>query len=772
MDPGIEKMMELVKRKRMSARMPPLGEVSTAVKSFLIHRERKKQPMTDNQAELVFQSLEYYWSQKPPEEEQPSEPDHALVRKLLNNGAAILGRTEKVTSAHCDLARLLYDHSMQIRGLGYKTGRNLVAYVKMLSLSGSTDKAAALVKHWETAIEDAKGGKSRKLQDAEEAVDISESDDQGNSLESCLGPAWKMILQGFVLEDNAAQVEQTLAALETRGLVGSLGITTIMIDYSVKRNSAKMVRQWWREHYKLLGQKFLRGNAEIDESSNAQMLNHVLRWCLATSELDLGHQIVRDVMTTAPPKSFWDPIFVWAAGTRKGVDEIGRMIDVMEKTNESIQDPQQWRKADIETINALVKFAVDQQDPYMAERFIALGQARNIQPDTQTFALQMDYRLGVGDVDGALIAYKALVEHRGKQVTEEDLTQDVPTINRLVVALCGTQRHDFDTIMNVTMDLADRKAEFQASTISALTLLHLGRDEHEDATDLLNTHAFHLSSTDRATVRNAVVDFELDSKTPLHRSWRTYNILRDVFDEIDREQRTRLMTSFFTRGRADMGVQVFQHMRSHSRADTIPTAETYVSAFMGLARVRELEHVEVVHNLLKLDFNVRSNTYIRNALIIAYTACDRGRKGLTFWDEIVQSKEGPNYNSIHIALRACERSPFGDLEATKLWTLLRKRNVELDQALWASYAGALVGNGDTDTAIQTIEEADEKGELAVDAFVLGSMFNGTAGSVKQNDIEAWAKERYAEEWAMLMKTEQETAPNGGLAFKIDRRVSP
>ncbi|KAK3064936.1 hypothetical protein LTR53_018334, partial [Teratosphaeriaceae sp. CCFEE 6253] len=273
--------------------------------------------------------------------------------------------------------------------------------------------------------------------------------------------------------------------------------------------------------------------------------------------------------------------------------------------------------------------------------------------------------------------------------------EDVPVVNALIIALCSSGRHDFDTVMNVAADLSDRRARFEPTTVATLSLLHLDRDELHDVIDLLHTHAYHYSSTERATVREMLVAHCLDPKTPVARSWDAYAIIRDVFDELSRGPRTQLMTNFFTHDRPDMAVHVFNHMRSHSREDTMPTVDTYVTAFMGAAARHDLESLEVLHNQLKLDFNITLTTHLRNALIIAYTSCGSPRRALSFWDDIVASREGPSYKSVQIALRACERSPFGDLKAQEIWGRLRRMRVDLDPAMWASYVAALAGNGDT-----------------------------------------------------------------------------
>lgn len=764
LDPGIEKMMELAKRQRMRARMPKIEDVSAALRQFFAAKEKQQQPMTDTQAQLVLLSLRHLLSTVDMSTDENASRVHDLDGATLATAARVVFRTQTVAEAHRDLAQVIYQRLSLLNDANRSFG--LKAYVAMLCLVGSTARAHELVIQAEQ--EAGVGSETTGPHDLpfpDELADAEAPQRPTNSPCShfLLRDMWRTVLEGYVKEKNDPLVKDTLAHLESRGYDGSRRVCATMIGHSLGRNDVDAMKHWWRRFRELTYSE-----SYSNEAKDGELLQNILRWCLAKPELQTGHDIVKEAMTNNPSKPVWDAIFVWAAGTGKGVDEINRMIGIMEKMNEAISDERAWRLPDNGTINGLVDFAVSVRDPYMAERFITLGRERDIEPDARTFALQMDYRLTVGDVDGALIAYKALAEHRDTKYSEDIFTDDEIIINRLIVAMCRNQRHDFETIMNVTMDLADRKTRFDSETVSELALLHLRRDEHDDATDLLNTHAFQFSSGERAQVREAIINFALSPETPTSRAWDSYGIINEVFDETAREQRTQLMISFFERERADMGVRIFQQMRMHSRSDTIPTDDTYKSALISLAKLRDLESVEIIHNLLKLDFNITLTTYLRNALIIAYTACDRGRKALGFWDEIVASKEGPSYNSIHVALRACEKSPFGDIRAKELWDLLRRRNVELDQSLWASYGAALAGNGDVDTAITTIEDAEANGEVEVDAFLLGSIFAGAAGQVKQLEVELWAKENYPSPWAELEKLGVDTDVNEMRTFKIDR----
>ena len=67
------------------------------------------------------------------------------------------------------------------------------------------------------------------------------------------------------------------------------------------------------------------------------------------------------------------------------------------------------------------------------------------------------------------------------------------------------------------------------------------------------------------------------------------------------------------------------------------TSLALFAAFMGTARLKDLESLEVVHNQLKLDYNLDVTTTVRNSLILSYTTCEMPRRALDFWDEIVKA---------------------------------------------------------------------------------------------------------------------------------------
>lgn len=780
MDPGIDKMMELEKKQRMRARLPPREDVVKAIQDFV--RAKKAQraqraqkalkpvPLEDTHATLLLNSMRFLKEDGGDKDAVKPVPAWLSTKTLLLAAKTLHQQPTKTTQAHVELAQILCEGLAQTSQFPALYG--LRRYCEMLCSAGHCSQARRMLIEHENATKGLEhrsivgtGEKDVEIDADADAATFEESDAPHPGPDTGIVQTWCAILRGFANQNDMTEVMRTLAMMRDRHIESLRLVPRIMLYFAIDRGDILQVQAWWREYWH--GLTLLKPNdPTFSPHATQEAIAKLLNWCVGSDHLPFGHEVVREVTQTNPPKPLWDAIFAWAAGTGKGADEISRMIDVMERANQNITDRNAWRVADVETINHLIEFAISKDDPYMAERFIALGRERNIQPDARTYVLQIDYRLSVNDVDGALIAYKHL------QSVDVPSNDDVSAVNRLIVALCTSKRHDFDTIMNVAADLSDRQARFEALTVATLSIAHLSRDELHDTIDLLKTHAFHYGSAERASILNAIASFCLDPATPTSRAWDSYIIIRSVFDEMAREQRTEIMTSFFKRDRPDMAVHIFNHMRAHSRADTFPTTDTYVTAFLGSARLRDLESLEIIHNQLKLDYNINLSTYIRNALIIAYTKCGKPRKGLGFWDDIVASKEGPSYNSIRIAFRACERSPFGDLKAKEIWEKLGKMQIELDSTLWASYIAALAGNGNVRTAVGALEAAEGKGELEVDHFVLGSLYTAAPGHVKQSEVEAWAKDRYPQVWAELEKVGQDVWENGDKSFKIDRSVTP
>lgn len=668
MDPGMEKMMELAKMQRLNARLPSPEDVSRALNHFSLNGFKTNSVIEDTQAQYLLRATEYL-------QQQPNVMDlisASDVKRLLT--MMFYPRAPRApSSAHQQLALRLENISHQRIIAQGKPARVIYEAVAALCSTGASVIARDIV-----------------LDRYEGMTGVNYGDIQ-----------WTVILRGLDQEGNEAEILRTLDLMREHHVPFNSGVSMVMASFYANRGDSKSASDWYARV------KDVPLDSDLSPEKLEAIYERLLKICLKTNQFDLGQSVIRDITIAGPSKFQWDLIFEWAAGTGKGVDEIDRMMGVMERANRISTH----KRPDIITINRLVEFAISRKDSYMAERFIELGKKRNIQPNAKTLVLQMDYRLSVNDVDGALTAYKYL--------QSQDLSdnQDTPAVNRLISAMCTSGRQDFDTIMSVAADLSDRNARFEPATVCALAVLHLSRDELHDVVDLLNTHVFRYAIEEKTAVRDTFINYCVNRSTTTTRAWEAYPIFRQTFDEAPREQRTLIMDDFFHRRRADMAVHVFNDMRTHTREDTIPTVETYVSCFAGIARLKDIESLEVVHNQLKLDYSIEPTTHLLNSLIVAYTACEAPRRALTFWDEIVSSREGPTLSSIHLAFRACEVSPWGDQKAHEIWARLERTQMDLDQPLWASYAAGLVGNGDVKGAVGTMEKAHEEGRVEIDAFL-------------------------------------------------------
>jgi hypothetical protein len=671
MAPGLEKMMEYSKMERLSARLPPPADVLKAVTEYFLHRaDSRGRNVPDYQAEHLLRCLKYL--------------DQTLGLSTLNSDVfrpwlfVFDHRLHKDSTLHREIVQRLY-HALRQNRLQnniFLSQKDLFVYVKAMCATGGTAIAR------DDFIEYNKTH-AHKVRNYEPIL------------------VWDLIIKGFARERNEQELLRTLKHIDDYHVQGSRqsALETVTRFYTVEENIEKATI-WYNK---------LKDHV-VDVQPFQRLQRKLLEWAMRTSNMKLGQLLIRDMTAGTPTKNQWEMILEWAVASGKGADEIDRMIGVMERANQSLPK-EEWRIPDTPMLNKLVKVAVDRKDPYLAERLIVVGRARNIRPDALTLIYQMQYRLAVKDVDGALTVYKHLQSH------DLSKNEDISVVNELIQTMCASGRQDFDSIMNVAADLSDRQARFDPETVSALSVLHLSRDEVHDVIDLLNTHVYNYDMAGRASVQSTLIDYCLRPTTTTAQAWDTYIIVKQVFDDTVREQRVKIMNEFFRRQRPDMAVHVFNHMRAHTRQDTVPTVDTYVACLSGIGKAKDEESLEVVYNQLKLDFNIEPNTLLYNALMKAYTSCESPRTALGFWDDIATSREGPNMNSIHLALRACEDAPWGDEKARKIWTKLSRAGIELDQDLWASYAAALVGNGNIDSAINSLEKAHVEQGLDMDTLV-------------------------------------------------------
>jgi hypothetical protein len=680
---GLDKMGEVLYTLENSLRPPKPAEVADAVKDFFAQR---KGTFEDFHIANAYHSLKYL--QEHPREDGQAWFSKKELGKIFDKLLLPEKRPGVGGKAHVLFGRAVLDEISRIEQKEQQEGDKEVrkrAVPLDLDLKSNEIKLLSLFGH-ATHARDIAEDVFRYNPDATKAMRLN------------VLAAWRVVVRGIIREDKLDEILKTMDTLRDLSIPLSMHMQNYIVQFFAKRKDLENAKLWYSQP---VVTKSGTSGQPLGSTSAA-----LLKACALEGDLTFGQQVINSMLKSETlSKASWDATFVWSAAIGKGADEIDRMMDVLIRRNDEarLKNPDvDVIRPDITTINALVELCISKQDPYSAERFIALGEKRGIVPDEATYTMQMQYRISVGDLDGARAAYFNL------QGSFSGAEPSVQVINQLIQALCISKQHHFDELMAMVDDLHERKANFAPETVATLTLLHLRRGEIHDAMDLLQVHAHQYSPAQRKIIQKALSVFILDGETSTADAWDGYQILRNVINETPREDRIPIMKEFFSRNRSDMACHVFFHMRNHVSPSHSADRDVYVAAFTGFARCADAESLELAHNQLKLDLNVDMDTKLRNSLMLAYAATGENRKALLFWKEICESKEGPSYNSIAIAFRSCEGMHFGSEHAKSIWRRLKEQDVEIDKTIWTAYMSAIARNHNHDEAKALIETVEEE----------------------------------------------------------------
>ncbi|KAL9103302.1 MAG: hypothetical protein Q9163_001644 [Psora crenata] len=709
-EPGYNVLLELDERLRMGIRPPPAEEVAEAFKKYVKYKKWKSRWLEEVQVEQMKTAFLYLEAEQARGswEVGLSPEDVATTFTALRHAPPLGYRSQ----AHVALSKLLFE--------GFQNTKGEAHAAKPVSEEQDTQFKNIFMAHIEVLSH---------YGNALQARDLVEQNWSSNLKDATKSP-WLVVIKGMIREGQGEEVEKTITSMQKHNVPFDAKLRDqIVIFYTRDKEDLAMTKHWY--YHPVAGSQLLSNQPTVV----------ALQLCIRKNEFEWGDKIFKSLLERSPDdKASWDMILCWAAAKGRGVDEVERMMEVNIKRNKDRPN----LHPNMATFNGLADLANSKNDPYTAERYIALGEKRGFQPDANTYLLQLDYRIKVNDLAGAMVAYGAL---QGEDLSNVDY---IPHVNRFICALCALRSQDYDTIMSLVEDLTERKAAFFPETVAALSKLHLQRNEMDDLADLLNTHIFHFGLSDRETTRSVLMRYILNPLTLECRAWETYNILHSMFSETNTESRVELMQSFFARGRPDMATHVFGHMRQAKMKSQRPTTDTYATCLEGIAKAGDVESLETVHNMMKLDSEIEPNTKLYNALMLAYAGCEDPKRALEFWDDIMHSREGPTYGSIQIALKACEKAPFGDRVARAIWHRLKKSEIEVTKEIYAAYIGALAGQGLFDECVRLCEGAEKEG-ARVDALTLGSFYNAIPGNTRKQKVKQWAWEAYPRVYEELMK---------------------
>lgn len=507
---------------------------------------------------------------------------------------------------------------------------------------------------------------------------------------------WKILAVGYLAEDNEAGLHNALEHLNNDNKLSKL----LPLKLYAKRNDVEATKRCFTEL-----------TSNLDSSLSAEAFQIVLDFSGRNGEQEWCNAVFGQLIDSWTPrlsKGHWDVLILWAARNMgKSVEDLEHMMSVVDGLKHSGEPI----KLDIKTINLLVDHATKKQDPYLAERYIALGLKRGIHPDAKTWMLQLEYRTAIGDLSGAYQAYNSL---QSEEILEGE---DAPILNTYLRALCQSVGPTIDRVTLIVTNFAERNLHLEIDSVIEVAKVYIANARFDDVVIMLQAHISEFDSPQRARAIPVFVQHILDPKTTAENAWSSYNILRSFFSEVDLPTRTTLMASFFERKRSDMAVHIFGHCRAHDLANYRPNIDTYITALEGIADCVESEQLRVLHNMLKLDVNIEPSTRLNNALMLAYTAVARPERAFQFWDDITNSEEGPTYESLEIVFWTCGKRTGGDEDADKIWTQLHKLEVDITKRVYAQYLGCLAGNARLSDVSRYIHALNE-GALGRCAFGL------------------------------------------------------
>ncbi|KAL8721298.1 MAG: hypothetical protein Q9225_002002, partial [Loekoesia sp. 1 TL-2023] len=672
-DPGYKEMLELSQALAKHERPPPRSSLAKAFTSFVIDRHlRQSLSVDDSQIGSLLMTFRYLRDTQTDEEGLGlSTEDMVNTMELLKVSKS--KEPEELVN-HIALARTLYEEVDRLGDMaGEDKDKALNSLIKILALKRKPEEARELLqKYWD---------------DDPRVIEVSQ---------------WKNVLVGFALVGDQEQMVSTIVMMEKHGIPFDSQVHQAIIAYYTRTSKDVEMTKKWYEFGVAMG---------LEPTRRTDL--GVLRLCVYNNELVWGEPILRSLLdhklqkTPNDIKVSWMLILQWAAAKGKRFEEIDRLLNLLVQKS---QEKGLHVRPDIDMINPLIRLATFKNDAYAAERYLALGLKRGLQPDHKTRLLQFEYRINSGDLDGAKAAYDELKDK------EYEMFDNLAPLDRLLVALCNQKPIRHDMVMELIEDCNERNIRLGPDAVAALSLLHLQRGELDNLVDLLNTHAYRFSPKQRAIIRNVFVEYCLDRSMLTAKIWDAYNILRRTFPELDLETRTKIMSEFFERGRSDMATHVFGHTRHLDMPNMRPTIDTYVLCFEGIGNAADAESLVLVYNMLKIDNTLEPDTKLYNSLMLAYMGCGASGASLLFWDDIMHSREGPTYNSIQIALRACESAFEGERQARDIWSRLKRFEIRVTREIYAAYVGALAGSSLFDECVELINNAEKEAGYAPDVL--------------------------------------------------------
>ncbi len=725
---ALTRLIDLVNAKRKQSRPPSHEQVVDAFRFLFSTRVQRSQSLTRTEAYLANETLHYLRSK-----DRVLNETHAAsltTRDLQNVLVALAAPAARETfqNDYQALAAAVFDVLREHPELSPLNSSETFdadevlriqffeSYVTVLARTGASLDALALL--------------------------------QGDAVRSQAMSLWVTVLKGLIYDGRMLDFWNALAELQHRSGPLDPSAHEELCTFLAERDDIEDTV------------RFFKVGIAHGTPPTTNCLAAVLAFAVRNGKLDLATEAASQLRTRTDLGDKVGALLVYYATINPSITNIRARINELIENDVDV--------INMAAINTLIKHAYSKRDPGLAQNCIEVARSLGLRPDASTWLLRLDFELTRTNVDSAAEAFDAL--------SLEDIPKDrsdVPILNRYICMLSCLEKPNHEYVMRIVDSILETGAALEPETVAGLCRIFLRRDDLDEASGLLRYRIEAFPGADRARVGAVFEDFILDPKVQDQRAWNAYDLLRHALPETPVEHRIGIMQSFFDRNRPDLACLVFGHMRQREELEARPTAEAYAKCYRGIAKCKDLDGLQMVYNMLKMDVCVDPNTKIHNALMQAYTACRSPFSSIIdhFW-HVLDSREGPTLSSFALALQACETwIPQGSQEARRIMALMQSWNLVITKEIYDCYIGALAGQSEFESTVQLIDHMEEDTGLTPDVVTLGTFYNAIPYQFRKDAVEKWATEAYPVLWNELLSFGDDIDEEWEIRyFRMDRTV--
>ncbi|KAM3514345.1 hypothetical protein MY11210_002020 [Beauveria gryllotalpidicola] len=726
-EPGWMHIMVWRSRMLDNLRPQPRRELMEAWRRLMQAKLKSRVPLNSTQALQCRRLLEYLSDQRISLQEdfnvKPlTAADLAMARQVL-----LEIEPSETTQHHVDFARALYkawmdsDFARKPRAVELQWTH----LVRALSLyGGGVEAKEMLYEKWDMS---------------EYAVFLTGDDSLLN-----------VVARALAREGKEAELLELAKHAQERGIAFDANLQSVIVQFFAGRDRIEETKAWFA---KPVAQKQCHPDTYRAVASFARR-NQLQEWAMPFF-MELGE--------STPKRRHWDALLQSILLMGRSLSQVGTMMDHMVDRSGDI-------KPTIHTINGLLDVAVELKDYQLGQDVLQLGDDKGIKVNGESYMHMLRLCLEAKDFDRAQHAYEQVIylEPWASDSNSDLQLQFGRLVNHYLDTLAKQKPPSFSLILSILHTVEELGFRLEPATVSTLCLRFLENDQHFEVMDILSINTFLFSEAEREVVQSAFIQFCLDPKTSTARAWGGYQLLQQFFEDTSFERRTQLMEAFFARKRPDMAAYVFGHMRQHRSKSLHPRMETYMACLSGFTRHPDLAGLEMVHNMLKMDTTVQTNTKLQTALMLAFTASDKPLVSLDYWSQITQSQEGPSYATLEAVFWALERKPGGYKMAREVWDRIERMDLEVSARVYNAYIGAVAGAGSEKEIRALIMKMPSVAGVEPEPMTLAIAYNALPGRQLQTEFETWAKLRYKLQWEEIIKVGRRMNQYSLCQFKIDR----